>query len=362
MESLLLSSQLRPDFEQFRQVLLRQGKPERVHYVELNHDQEIVDAVMSVLPGDDGSDEREMLWRRRLRFWHRLGYDYVTVGVPLDIPLPWKGTDDTAARSRGQRHWIEESLGPIQTREDFERYPWPGSGRHADLSGFEITAKYLPEGMKIIGATWGGVFETVVFTMGYSNFAFALADDPAFVGEIFDKVGGMLVEVYRQIADMDEVGALWLGDDLGYKHSTMISPDALRTFVFPWHKKIVDVAHAAGKPLLLHSCGDVRQIMDDLIDCVGIDAKHSFEDAVIPVGEAKRLWGHRIAILGGVDMGFLATASPEAVRDYVRRVLEECMPGGGYALGSGNTIANYIPVENFLAMLDEGRKFCQHGA
>ncbi len=62
------------------------------------------------------------------------------------------------------------------------------------------------------------------------------------------------------------------------------------------------------------------------------------------------------ALLGGVDMDVLARGSEDQVRAYTRRCIEGCAPGGGYALGSGNTVANYIPVANYLAMLDEGWK------
>jgi uroporphyrinogen decarboxylase len=96
--------------------------------------------------------------------------------------------------------------------------------------------------------------------------------------------------------------------------------------------------------------------MDDIIDDVGIDAKHSFEDTFMPVTEAKRLYGDRIALLGGVDVDFLCRATVDQVRDYVRNVINLCAPGGGYALGTGNSVANYIPVENYLTMLDEGRR------
>ena len=97
--------------------------------------------------------------------------------------------------------------------------------------------------------------------------------------------------------------------------------------------------------------------MDDLMDDVGIDGRHSFEDTYLSAGEAKRRYGDRIAILGGVDMDMISRSSEEEVRAYTRRLLEECMPGGGFALGTGNTVANYIPVKNYLAMLDEGMNF-----
>jgi uroporphyrinogen decarboxylase len=97
--------------------------------------------------------------------------------------------------------------------------------------------------------------------------------------------------------------------------------------------------------------------MDELMDDVGIDAKHSFEDVITPVADAKRLWGDRVAILGGVDMDYLCRHSEEEVRAYTQRVIAACAPGGGYALGTGNTVANYIPIQNYVAMLEEGARY-----
>ena len=73
--------------------------------------------------------------------------------------------------------------------------------------------------------------------------------------------------------------------------------------------------------------------------------------------EFKRRYGDRIAVLGGVDVNKLCILNETNLRDYVRKILDECMPGGGYALGTGNSVTNYIPVENYLAMLDEGAKW-----
>jgi len=93
--------------------------------------------------------------------------------------------------------------------------------------------------------------------------------------------------------------------------------------------------------------------MPDLIDSVRIDAKHSFEDAIVPVGQMKRRYGKRIGILGGVDVDILTRRTPDEVRAHVRRVIEDCAPGGRYAVGSGNSIPSYIPPENYLTMVDE---------
>jgi uroporphyrinogen-III decarboxylase len=83
----------------------------------------------------------------------------------------------------------------------------------------------------------------------------------------------------------------------------------------------------------------------------------TFEDTIRDVREAKKLWGDRIALLGGIDMDFLCRASAGEVRQRVRDTLDTCMPGGGYCLRTGNSVANYLPMDNYLAMLDEGRNY-----
>ena len=93
------------------------------------------------------------------------------------------------------------------------------------------------------------------------------------------------------------------------------------------------------------------------IDDIGIDARHSFEDNIEDVVTAHKKYGHRVAHLGGIDMDFICRATESELRERVRYTLGECMPSGGYCLGTGNSVANYIPLENYLAMLDEGRKF-----
>ena len=93
--------------------------------------------------------------------------------------------------------------------------------------------------------------------------------------------------------------------------------------------------------------------MEDLIDDVKVDAKHSFEDTIEDVCEVKNTYGQRIALLGGIDVDFLCRADEPAIRKRVRKTLDACMPGGGFAIGSGNTVANYVPLDNYLAMVDE---------
>ncbi len=342
-----------PDFSRFLKVLRRQGEPDRLPFSELYHDYEIMAAIQG--PPRCPPEDLEGWAAWRVRFWRDHGYDYVTQGTGPGFPRTGLVAPDTAPLSRGERGWVNEERGPIASWEDFERYLWPRVSDE-DFRPLEAMAKHLPEGMKIVPMIPGGPLENITFLMGYQTFVYALADDPALVAAIAQRVGDTLIEIVRRTVTMEAVGAQWLNDDLGFRSGPLASPGVLRKYVFPYQERICEIAHAAGKPVLLHSCGNLRVIMDELIDQVGIDARHSFEHVIEPVWEAKRAWGNRIALLGGVDMHVLASGTEEEVRAYTRRCIEECAPGGGWALGSGNSVANYIPVPNFLAMLDEGWK------
>jgi uroporphyrinogen decarboxylase len=348
-----------PDFGRLRQVLLRQGEPDRVPFVELFADDEVMAAVTgepvpSPMGTDRASRDRMLDWR--IRFWYETGYDYVSVGPTVRLPHNSLVAEDTAPLRREQRRWQDESIGVISGWGAFEQYPWP-QPHEIDYYSLEYIGRHLPEGMQVIAvADPGGQLELMTALMGFTGLALALSDDPPLVQAVAQRVEELLVTICAAVVEIPGVGALWLGDDLGYKTATMISPADLRRYVFPCHRRLAAIAHSHGLPFLLHACGNLREVMCDLIDDVGIDARHSFEDAIEPVGEAKRRYGDRIALLGGIDVDLLCRAGEDDVRTYTRRTIEQCAPGGGWALGTGNSVANYVPVRNYLAMLDEGRK------
>ncbi len=355
----------RPDFSNLRQVLLRQGEPARLPNVEFFMDHPIKEGLLGervphVVWGDPGySHEAHARYLDfDIRFWYLAGYDYVTVELQVPMMRQWLTAGDTALLASAERRWQSENSGAIQSWSDFERYPWP-KPEDVDFFNLEYVSRHLPEGMQIIFCTQGGPMENLVTLMGLTPLALAVHDAPDLVAAIAERLSEVRETIYAAAVDVPNVGAFWMGDDLGYKTSTVLSPRDLRKYVFPYQKRIVDIAHAHDKPFLLHACGNLARIMDELIDGVGIDAKHSFEDVIMPVAEFKQRWGSRVAVLGGIDMDFLCRHSVQEVRTYTRKVIEACAPGGGYALGTGNTPANYVPLENYLAMLDEGARYAR---
>jgi uroporphyrinogen decarboxylase len=319
----------KPDFEQFRKAVMRDGKPDYVPFYELFANGEIIEEVL---------DRKIQSRADVVEFYHRAGYDYVPTWVWVNLP---------------GGSLIDRTTGyPIRDWATFESYPWPEVST-ISFGEFEVSAPMLPEGMKMVGQT-GGIFETAEKLVGYEQLCYMLIDDPSLVAAIFEKLDVLYQAMYKGMAEIDGVGALVISDDLGFKTQTMIAPDELRKYVFPSHKKLARIAHAKGKACLLHCCGNLTEVMDDILDYVGIDAKHSYEDGILPVTEAKKLYGHRMGILGGFDVHRLCISTEQEVRAYTRMLIETCGSDGGYCLGSGNSIAKFVPVRNYLAMLDEG--------
>ena len=345
------------NYEELRTVLTRQGEIGRVPVMEMLVDREVVANLMGDGSSPTGLDalEEARMTRMFVDLWVRLGADAIAMRPIYDLPFGAEHAEDTAGLNRGEREWRTGDAGLIKNWEDFEKYPWPDPATY-DYSQIELAARLMPPGMKIFGYI-RGVMEPTMWIMSYNAFAMALYDDPALVKAVADKIAEVHIPMAETLLDMDFVAGLWGSDDMGFKTGPLAAPKHLREYVFPHHKRLAQMAHAKDKLYLLHSCGKLMGVMDDLIDDVGIDGKHSYEDVIMPVTEFKQTYGDRVAVLGGIDVGVLASGTEDEVRAYTRRVLDSCGPGTGYVLGSGNSVANYVPTRNFLAMVEEGHRW-----
>lgn len=359
MSKSIFSSQVTPDGEGLVSCIRREGTPKRVHLMELFLDDEIQQKIIKRYNITDGLDPDDPYFgeRTQIALQSFLGYDFVTSRVEgLDFELCGSTTKDTSDSGRGERWYVNEQKGPITSWEEFEAYPWPDPEK-ISTRGLEWYQENLPDNMCIIGWPGGHFAEHLSFLMGYESFCYALFDQRDLVEAMAKRLFDMYEKACRRVLEFSRVKLVWGTDDMGFRTGTLISPDDLREFVFPGHKRLASLSHEAGRPYMIHSCGKLDEVMDDLIDDVAVDAKHSFEDTIEQVTDAKSKYGDRIAVLGGIDVDFLCRVSEEEIRERVRHTLEICMPGGGYCLGSGNSVANYIPVDNYLAMVDEAHKF-----
>jgi len=327
-----------PDFGNLLKILAR-GVPDRPTLFEFFFNEKIYELVVPEINGDNPFN----WYRRSVKTFYRLGYDYSTV------LLPGFRFSNPDLLNKKESFSLNEGV-VIRNSAEFDKFDWPDPQK-ADYELLESLADELPDGMKIIPYTPDGILENVIRLMGFDELCYKLFEDTQLVEDIFEKVGSLLLEYYKKLVSFDCVGACIANDDWGFKTSTLLSPDILRRYIFPWYKKIVNVVKASGKPVILHSCGYFNDIIEDIIEDIKFDGRHSYEDLIIPVEEAYELYHKRIAILGGIDVDFICQSTPEEIYQRASSMLERSVIRGSYALGTGNSVPEYVPKENFFALL-----------
>lgn len=342
LKKLNLERKYPADFGQLEKVLRRET-PDRPVLFEyfVNCD------LISLVNGRpfSGPETRMGQIRDIIQFFHRAGYDYATV--------PSRYFSDFSFENTGHEKKETVSLNEgsaITDWQSFEKYNWPNpeNGNYELLH--QLSAE-LPDGMKFIASSPGGVLENVIDLVGFERLCFMIYEDEELATRIFDEVGSRLLKLYEICSALQPVGALIVNDDWGFKTQTMLDPDSMRRFIYPWHRRIVETIHQNGKYAILHSCGNLTDVIDDIVDDLKFDAKHSYEDIILPVEQAWLQWHERIAVMGGIDMDFLVRSTPDDIRQRCLKMLE--LTGfKAYALGSGNSIPTYVPIPNYLAMIE----------
>ena len=296
------------------------------------------------------SDDLDEYYSDYCEFFRKNGYDTVTFEACITSVMPGNGCLGAHRESS------------IKTMDDLLKYPFdeiPEYFFKAYAPHFEALRKAMPAGMKAIGGVGNGIFECVQDIIGYMNLCFMSADDPEMYDEVFRRVGQTNVRIWQRF--MKEYGDIFcvlrFGDDLGYKSNTMLSKTDVCKYIIPQYRQITDLVHSYGKPFLLHSCGNLFSVMDELICDGGIDAKHSNEDQIAPFSVWTDRYGDRIGNFGGVDTDVLCRFDEKQIREYTLDVLHRCSDKGGVAIGSGNSIPNYVPFSGYMAMVETVREF-----
>ena len=343
------SKEFAPDYTNLLQVLSNQ-RPARLPIYEHHIDAPFISKVL----GDElnrenlNANELTEYYRKIIGFWKDMTYDGFDFEAAICDILPGHGAI------------MGGMPGPIQSRDDFEKYPWkeiPVIFKEKYTPHFEAIRKTLPQGMKAYGGCGYGIFEASQDLVGYEPLCILQYLDPDLFRDIFARIGDLWVELWNWVINnYHDIFVFYrMGDDLGHKTSTMLDPDVIRQHILPQYKRVIDLVHASGKKFLLHSCGKIFPLMDDII-ALGIDAKHSNEDQIAPFMEWIEKYSDKIGLFGGFDLNLLVLNKPD---DVFQTVLKQGTlfraKANGYGLGSGNSIPGYIPVDGFMAMIEGAR-------
>lgn len=293
--------------------------------------------------------ERKEGLRRIASCGLQLGYD----AIPFERGL-------CAVIQGGQG--LTGQAGPIiHNRDELKAFPWEQKANEY-IARFEpdfaALREALPAGMRAIGGVGYGPFETIQDFVPYQDLIYLQADEPEVFAQLWVHIGDLAYNIWKWVLDnhADSFAVCRFGDDLGFKSSTLLPPIDIQTHVLPQYKRIIDLIHSYDKPFLLHSCGNIHDIMDELI-ATGIDAKHSNEDAIDTFDVWVQRYGDRIGNFGGVEMNLMSRNTPAEVKAYVHALLPRVIHQAGLAIGTGNQISPYTKPENWMALTEAVREY-----
>ena len=324
-----------PDFNRLRSAVSYE-EPDRLPLAELWIDPPVKAAFLGDVSAEVLDCRKESYEvQKDLEFWFKAGYDYMRITPLYEFPKSWMHHPDAH----------------LTTLEEYERYPWPDLA-DIDYSHIERAARHLPQGMQLIASPQGGIFEEAWMVMGYETFMSQLFYSPELIEKVCDSLGRTLLGMFEKFATYPFVGGFWLSDDIAFSESLILSPEMIRKYLLPWYERFAAVAKEHRKMFFFHSDGRIQPMLDDFI-AIGFDAIHPIEPKAMDIAEVKKTVKGKLALLGSVDLDFpLSRGSPDGVRSYVKKRIADIAPGGGFAIGSSNSVTHYVPLDNYRAMLD----------
>lgn len=209
----------------------------------------------------------------------------------------------------------------------------------------------------IIGALPFLLFERAYMLTGMENLFLQMASEPDLVRELFRRIADFQIRIVERYADLG-AEAIRTTDDYGTQDALMISPAMWRDLIKPEIARVFKVIKEAGLILHLHTCGNIMEIVPDLIE-IGVDVLDPIQSLSNDLAYLKREYGDRLSFLGGVDTQYLLTlGTPAEIDATVRERIRVLGPGGGYIVGPDNRIP--IPEENNRAYVAAIERYGQY--
>jgi uroporphyrinogen decarboxylase len=245
----------------------------------------------------------------------------------------------------------------IQT---LDAYPFPNGADPTRFTGIREKALALrtQTDRAISSGICGVTYEICWYMRGLERWFMDTVENQAFCEALLDRtsqfwvdwLGGFLGEVG------DLLDVIMIGDDLAGQSGPLFSPTFYRRIVRPRQQRVIDKIrkHSQAK-IWYHTCGSCIEYIPDLIE-MGIDVLNPVQLSARGMDPRflKEKYGGDISFWGGgIDsQRILPFASPEKIREEVRRNIEIFKPGGGYVFNSVHNIQPGVPPENILALYD----------
>lgn len=289
----------------------------------------------------EAEEEREMFWRGRTleAKGGKVVDEWGIVWGMTDFGIPYP------------------VAGPIRSEEDLRRYTPPDPEADYRLRSLRAAVQRF-KGRKAIVFLTHDAFEFSHYLRGgMEHLLVDYIENPPLAHALAEMVLDYKIRLMcRAIAEGADV--IVSGDDYAHRTGPVMSPLHFREFVLPYLKRSIEAAHERGVPYIKHTDGNIWPLLDMMVEA-GIDAIDPLEPiAGMDIGEVKRRYGDRIAVVGNVDCTEVLTrATPQEVEEAVKETIAKASPGGGHILASSNSIHPAVRPENYRAMVEAARRW-----
>ena len=197
-------------------------------------------------------------------------------------------------------------------------------------------------------------FEMIKDVLGHEIMLMAMIEEPDWIHDVFSTYTDVAVQLF-QMAEAEGMacdGAFVYGD-MAYRNGPFMSPAHYREFLQPYHKKMFAEFTKRGMPVIYHSDGDIRLVLDDLIEA-GVSAINPMENSAnMDLRELALRWGDRLSFVGNIDVKVLATNDPDRVREEIRVKMAAAMPRQGYVYHSDHSVPPGVTLDTYRLVLAE---------
>jgi uroporphyrinogen decarboxylase len=291
-------------------------------------------------------------------------FEWYEHGVKL-AEAPGEGTHGFSLR----HHPLRDVSSPAEIDRWFDTYDGNFVARihvpDEELAWAAELAQHLRQttDKAIVADYFGTVLENAQGIIGWDTIYMHMIRQPKLAHHFFERLAHELeTGIKRYLQAVGEyIDVFMFADDIGHQRGPMMKQDIYREFVFPGHKRLFQTVHENSRAaVFFHTDGSVVPLLPDLIEA-GIDCFNSVQTdaANMDAMELKRRFGKNVTFWGGgVDSHrILPFATPEQVREDVRRRMKIFAPGGGYVFASIHNILGDVPPENILAAFDAAYEF-----
>lgn len=251
--------------------------------------------------------------------------------------------------TRTEGYW--HAFSPMQESASLELFPWPDPGGQHLLSAASSLIAAQGADHFIVPNFGMALFERAWSLRGFEAFLMDMVERPEWVEDLLDRITAIQLDLAGRFIAAGVDGG-YFGDDYGAQRAMLFSPRLWRRFIKPRLAKLFSVFLDAGLPVILHSDGDIRAILPDLVE-IGLTALNPVQPEVLDHHWLRAEYGAKLAFYGGVStQGALPVGDPQEVRAATLESARALAPQGtGLIMGPSHRMQSDIPARNVEAML-----------